>query len=325
MTHEETFFDASLREAISGETPPDVLSRVLASARSEALMPREAALGASGRAAAGQVTTRRWVIARALGALGLSVLAGGAFAFASSWFAPQPQPLPDSTQAMLDNATTTLARVEKRVSEIEAGEARSAGKLAQLEAGLARLEFALLAPEEKVERALVENERKQRERMEQAEILRRERHVAWAQEVRKKERQLILDGLVANVSVTPEQQKIAEKVLEDWGSSVVGAIRSHYPDDHHRDGRRGEGRGRDERRGPQERRLPDTRETMDSVAKLNQKTLDELRGLLDGRQQLDFDAWLRKGGGGALARGADPWLPPAVDLEDLNKDDEWRR
>jgi hypothetical protein len=321
VTHEDTFFESSLREALTGETPPDVLSRVLAQARAEGVKPRELQSTTSGRSAAGNATTRRWVVARVLGALCLSILAGGAFAFASSWFAPVTD-FNDSHTA-LDNATATLNRVEKRVSEIESNEARRTRELEALESEVARLEYSLATPEEKVERALVENERKRRERMEQAEELRRERHVAWAQEVRKKERTAILNGLVANVDLTAEQKTKAEKVLEDWGNSVVGAIRGHYPEDRRREGRRGEGRGRGP--GPQERHLPDARETMDSVTKLNHSTIDALRGLLEGRQQLAFDSWMAKGGGGALAQGADPWLPPAVDLDDLNNFDEWRR
>ncbi len=177
MKHEDTFFDSSLREAISGETPPDVLLRVLARSRAEGAKPRELESVTSSRSAAGQVTTRRWVISRILGALCLSVLAGGAFAFASSWFAPATEAPPNETQAALENAATTLARVEKRVTEIENRETSQARRLDALEAQLARLESSLATPEEKVERALIEIERKQRERMEQAEIQRRERHV----------------------------------------------------------------------------------------------------------------------------------------------------
>jgi hypothetical protein len=64
---------------------------------------------------------------------------------------------------------------------------------------------------------------------------------------------------------------------------------------------------------------------MDRVLGLNEQTRDALRALLDGRQQLAFDAWLANGGGGALAAGANVWVPPAVDAEDMTVFDEWQR
>lgn len=301
MKHEDTFFDSSLREALKGETPPDVLSRVLARSRAEEVQPREMQGNAGGRGAAGKVTTRRWVIARVIGALCLSVLAGGAVAFAASLFAPE-QPA-DTTLASLQKLSSSLDEVNRRLDAQERRAQARAHELEVAERELAKLSDRLATPEEKMERAMVEMERRQRERHEQAELQRRERHLAWVQEVRKQQRKQILDEMTDQLDLNAEQQKRAGKVLDDWGGHVYGVFDGHY-------------RGK---------RRHEPRETMDSVRAVNDETRNSLRALLDSRQQLAFDTWLGKGGGGALARGADPWLPPAVDLDDLDNFDEWRR
>lgn len=304
MKHEDTFFDSTLREALTGETPPDVLARVLqrAAQRSEA---------ATGRSAAGRVTTRRWV-SRLLGALSIGVLAGGAAAFAAVWFAPKPAaPAQDSLFATLAAADRALDRAQERVAQLDGRALAREAELARLQASVATLEFALLAPEEKVERAMVSLERRRAERFARMEAERRERHLAWVQEVRRQERQEILRGLDALVSMSAEQRAQAEKILEGWGNSVEGAFVRHYHPE----------RGARRERKP----APDCRETMDSVLGLNEQTRDALRALLDGRQQLAFDAWLANGGGGALAAGANVWVPPAVDAEDMTVFDEWQR
>lgn len=318
MTHEDTFFDSTLREAVSGQTPPDVLARVLERANA----PRSES--ATGRSSAGRVTTRRW-IARVLGAFCLSVLAGGAASLAAMWFAPPAQP--DSVETALSGAEQSLENTQARVAEYDAKVLRRQAELERLSSELGALEFQLASPEEKVERALVANEREHAERAEKAEIARRERHVAWAQEVQKKQRDVIMNGLVSTVGVSAEQKQGAEKVLDLWGASVVNTISSHYPEDRRRKGTpHEEMHGRSERRRPPaDWRRPDARECADSVLTINRETLDALRGLLDGRQQLAFDGWLVNGGGGVLKRGTDPWLPPAVDLDDVQSFDEWRR
>ncbi|MCC6149964.1 MAG: hypothetical protein IT461_06925 [Planctomycetes bacterium] len=318
MKHEDTFFDASLREALSGEAPPDVLARVLARASAPV------SASATGRSSAGRMTTRRWTL-RALGALCLSVLAGGAASFAAVWFAPAPQP--DTIEAALSAAEKSLDEAQARVAEYDAATLRRQAELERLSAELSALEYALSAPEEKVERAMLARELKREERAKEAELARRERHVAWAQEVSKKQRGLILDGLVSTVGVSAEQKQGAEKILDGWGDSVVETIRKHYPDDRRREGSpRPDGRGRGERRGSShEHHRPDARECGDSVMTINRETLDSLRGLLDGRQQLAFDGWLQGGGGGVLKRGTEPWLPPAVDLDDVQAFSEWPR
>ena len=318
MKHEETFFNSSLREALTGETPPDVLARVLERANA----PR--AESATGRNTTGRVTTRRW-IARVLGALCLSVLAGGAAAFAAVWFASAPEQ--DTVEAALSGADKSLQEAQERVADYDAKMLRRQAELERLATELSALEYRLASPEEKVELAMLANERKHAERAERAELERRERHVAWAQEVSKKQREVILGGLVSTIGVSADQKLGAEKILDGWGNSVVETIRKHYPDDRRREGGpRPEGRGRGERRGtPHERYRPDARECGDSVLTINRETLDALRGLLDGRQQLAFDGWLVNGGGGVLKRGTDPWLPPALDLDDVQNFDEWRR
>ncbi|CAG0995857.1 hypothetical protein PLCT2_02746 [Planctomycetaceae bacterium] len=318
MTHEDTFFDSTLREAVSGQTPPDVLARVLERANA----PRSES--ATGRSSAGRVTTRRW-IARVLGAFCLSVLAGGAASLAAMWFAPPAQP--DSVETALSGAEQSLENTQARVAEYDARVLRRQAELERLSDELAALDYRLCSPEEKVERALVANERERADSAEKAEIARRERHVAWAQEVSTKQRNVIMDGLVSTVGVNANQKQSAEKILNDWGDSVLGAIRKHYPAEHGREGaHRADGRTRGDRRGPSsDHRRPEARECADSVLMINRETLDALRGLLDGRQQLAFDGWLVNGGGGVLKRGTDPWLPPAVDLDDVQSFDEWRR
>lgn len=318
MKHEDTFFDASLREALSGEAPPDVLARVLARASAPV------SASATGRSSAGRMTTRRWTL-RALGALCLSVLAGGAASFAAVWFAPAPQP--DTIEAALSAAEKSLDEAQARVAEYDAATLRRQAELERLSAELSALEYALSAPDEKVERAMLARELKRDERAKEAEIARRERHVAWAQEVSRKQRELILDGLVATVGVRADQKRGAEKVLDQWADSVVGAVKSHYPEDRRRKGGPHDevhGHG-DRRRPPPDWQRPDARACAESVLMINRETLDALRGLLDGRQQLAFDGWLDNGGGGVLKRGTDPWLPPAVDIDDVQVFSEWRR
>lgn len=318
MKHEDTFFDSTLREALTGETPPDVLARVLERANA----PRSDS--ATGRSSAGRVTTRRWVV-RVVGALCLSVVAGGAAAFAAVWFSPAPEQ--DAIEAALSGAEKSLDSAQSRVADYDARVLRRQAELERLASELSALEYTLASPEEKVERAMVARELKREERAKEAELARRERHVAWAQEVSKKQRGLILDGLVSTVGVSAEQKQGAEKILDGWGDSVVETIRKHYPDDRRREGSpRPDGRGRGERRGSShEHHRPDARECGDSVMTINRETLDSLRGLLDGRQQLAFDGWLQGGGGGVLKRGTDPWLPPAVDIDDVQVFSEWRR
>jgi hypothetical protein len=166
VKHEDTFFDASLREALSGEAPPDVLARVLARASAPV------SASATGRSSAGRMTTRRWTL-RALGALCLSVLAGGAASFAAVWFSPAPEQ--DAIEAALSGAEKSLDSAQSRVAEYDAATLRRQAELERLSAELSALEYTLASPEEKVERAMVARELKREERAKEAELARRER------------------------------------------------------------------------------------------------------------------------------------------------------
>ena len=288
-----------MQEAISGETPPDMLPRVLARACiSQDRTPALASVAAPGESPGRRAPAfRRRMLTRVFGALALSVLLGVAAAWAMRSYSDTPQPL--DTPASL---AAQIKQAQARLDALEASERKLASDVwalgAKVESRRVR-EFNRLTREVVIEAA----QRAEADRV-AAEEKRRKQHLEHAQEVQRQDAEKLLVSMRKDVQMTTEQEEAARTIVADWGVAVLDAIKGHY-------------RGR---------RHGDPRETRDKLSELAASAAGNLRALLDPRQQLVFDQWLARDGG-ALAQGSDQWAPPAVfsTWDDVEAYMEWRR
>jgi len=296
VKHDERFWDAAFSEAFSGETPPDLVARVLARGAS----PSGAAAPSGRRAPA-----RRTGLWRAAGVFAASlVLSLGVGFLQALWFAPAAGHSP-----ALDALAGDLAATERRVDDLlkseSAGETALWASVVRVSQSLDRVNLALSRqPKAESLDEVVARVADQREA--KASELRLRKHVEHVLARHQRETESIVAGLREKVGITQEEEKAARAVLEAWGLRLTESISVYH-------------RRRDHRR-----HAPEVRE---GLAELAAEAAMGVRAVLEARRQLAFDDWMAQGHGGALAQGAERWAPPAVfnNWDDVDEYLAWQR
>ncbi|KAA0209778.1 hypothetical protein EDM80_13920 [bacterium] len=293
MKYEERFWDAAFSEAFSGETPPDLVARVLAGGASP-----------SGAPAGRRAPARRTGLWRAAGVFAATLVLGFGVGYLQAWwFAPAGQAPAHEAWA------GEVAAMERRVDElldkesaVESGLWASVARMSQ------SLERVNLAPprRSKVESLDEVVVRVADQRDAKASELRRQKHVEHVLARHQRDTESIVAGLREKVGISDEEEKAARAVLEAWGRKLAESISVYH------------------RRYDHRRHAPEVHE---GLAELAVEAALGVRAVLDARRQLAFDDWIAQGHGGALAQGAERWAPPAVfnNWDDVDEYLAWQR